>query len=234
MEKNSPLQPSTVNKLAGGYYLATAMMAGIELDIFNALGKEGSNAADLARRLDLKREKLAPFLHTLVVAGLLTETSGIFANTEETNIFLVKETPRYIGEFYQLMLGTLSGTSETIRTGKSQSKVDFENLPDDLLAAFYRGLHPGTLRVGSSLVDLLGLAHYTHLLDVGGGSGGVVIAGCSQCPNLKGTVIELPKIVPITRSYIREAGLMLVFQSLGKTSSHTSLPARMILQFFIM
>jgi cyclopropane fatty-acyl-phospholipid synthase-like methyltransferase len=42
---------------------------------------------------------------------------------------------------------------------------------------------------------------------VGGGSGGLAIAACQCCPNLAATIIELPRVAPITRSFVHEAKL---------------------------
>lgn len=47
---------------------------------------------------------------------------------------------------------------------------------------------------------------YTHLLDIGGGTGGVAIGACSRCPDLTATIIELPRIVPLTERYVQESG----------------------------
>ena len=45
------------------------------------------------------------------------------------------------------------------------------------------------------------------LFVVGGGSGGVAIAACEQCPDLVATVLELPSITPVTEMIVGEANL---------------------------
>jgi cyclopropane fatty-acyl-phospholipid synthase-like methyltransferase len=86
-------------------------------------------------------------------------------------------------------------------------KHDFAAMSDEELAAFFRGLHAGALATGRQLADSYGFARFRNLLDVGGGSGGVAIAACQSCPDLKATVVELPRVAPIARSFVGEAGL---------------------------
>ena len=47
---------------------------------------------------------------------------------------------------------------------------------------------------------------YSTLLDVGGGSGGLAIAVTENCPHIQATVVDLPKITPVTQYYIDEVG----------------------------
>ncbi len=56
-------------------------------------------------------------------------------------------------------------------------------------------------------MERLGLADRRHLLDVGGGSGGLAIAACELCPDLMATVLELPSITPITETIVGESGV---------------------------
>jgi ubiquinone/menaquinone biosynthesis C-methylase UbiE len=47
---------------------------------------------------------------------------------------------------------------------------------------------------------------YLTLLDVGGGSGGLAAAIAEACPNVQATVVDLPRLTPITRRLVNEAG----------------------------
>jgi SAM-dependent methyltransferase len=75
------------------------------------------------------------------------------------------------------------------------------------LAAFLRGHHPAALGAGHRLVGALDLTRHRHLLEVGGGSAGLAIAACEDCPELQATVIELPRVASITQDFVAEAGL---------------------------
>jgi cyclopropane fatty-acyl-phospholipid synthase-like methyltransferase len=46
-----------------------------------------------------------------------------------------------------------------------------------------------------------------HLLDVGGGSGGLALTVAAAYPQLHATVVDLATVTPITQRYVAEAGL---------------------------
>ena len=80
-------------------------------------------------------------------------------------------------------------------------------MSDTELAAFFRGLHAGALATGRQLAASCGFTGLRHLIDVGGGSGGLAIAACQHCPDLRATVFELPRVAEVARSSVEEAGM---------------------------
>jgi len=205
---NNPIEtPSIINNLNFSYFLSFAMITGIKLDIFTELSKSSKNVDELATNLNLNAGKLLLLLYMLVNAQLMKVDNGIFTNTDETNKFLVRDNPGYIGGFISMMLGSIQKTEETIRTGKPQSKLDFETLPEDILFKIFQGLHTGALKIGIELAARLNLFQYKHLLDVAGGSGGLAIGIYQSCSDIKATIVELPTIASITRKFISESNM---------------------------
>lgn len=70
----------------------------------------------------------------------------------------------------------------------------------------FRGTHPIAVRAGRELVARYDFSSIRTLLDVGGGSGGLAIAITEACPRIRATVVDLPKVTPITRRFVEEAG----------------------------
>jgi cyclopropane fatty-acyl-phospholipid synthase-like methyltransferase len=97
-------------------------------------------------------------------------------------------------------------TAESIRTGLPQAKLNYSDMSQDELRHFFCGEHPYAVEYGRDLVERYDFSSYNTLLDVGGGSGGLAIAVTEACPNIKATVIDLPKVTPVTQHYINEAG----------------------------
>ena len=206
-EPEAPKTPDTINQLMGAVYSPVAMLAGMQLELFTPLAEGPMNAAELSVKLDVRPDKLSPLLYALVVANLLTVDNGLFANTPESNQFLVKGAPRYLGgghELWSAIWGALLQTAETIRTGNPQAKHDFNAMSAEELRTFLRALHAGTYATGKLLPEVLHLSRYKHLADVGGGSGGLAIGACQACENLQATVVELPTTAVITEEFIAE------------------------------
>ena len=206
----SPPASTIINRLRSHAAPPLAMLAGMQLELFTPLGDGPMSAGALAAALGVDPVKLAPLLYSLVSAELLTEDKGLFANTPECDHFLVKGRPAYMGgvhELLSILWGAMWHTAETIRSGKPQAKEDFAAMDEDELRPFMRGLHPGALAEGRGLVKVFDLTKFRHLIDVAGGSGGLVIGACEACPGLRGTVVDLPNTVPITRGFVEEAGM---------------------------
>lgn len=208
--ESSAVQPDTIQKLGSSAYPAFAMIAGMQLEVFTPLGSGPMSAEDLAEALAVKSEKLTPLLFALVAAGLLTFEHGTFLNTPESNHFLVKGKPGYLGgrhAFYTARYNELLQTAASIRTGCPQAKHDFASMSADALEKFLRGLHPNTMVDGRNLADRFNFQTCRHLLDVGGGSGGMALAIAAACPQLRATVLEFPSVVPVTQRFIEEEGM---------------------------
>jgi SAM-dependent methyltransferase len=209
-ENSRGLAPTTINTHLNSVYPALAMLAGMQLEVFTALGDEALSAAEAAARLDVKVSKLEPLLYALVAAGLLTVETDRFLNTAEAREFLVKGRPRYLGSAHQaysdLWASTLH-TAASIRTGIPQARHDFSSMSYADLSAFVRGLDAGAGATARRLDKQFEMRRFSRLLDAGGGSGGLAIALCKLCPDLHATVAELANVAPITRECVAESGL---------------------------
>ena len=199
------IKPETIVRHAYGVYSPLAMLAGMQLDVFTPLKDGPMTAAALAAALALSVEKLRPLLYALVHADLLRLDHDRFGNTPESDAYLVRGRPDYIGsnhELYSDLWGAALAVGRSIRAGAPQARHDFASMSDGELAAFFRGLHAGALAVGRQLALDYGFERFRNLLDVGGGSGGVAIAACRSCPDLRATVVELPRVAPIAQSAV--------------------------------
>jgi ubiquinone/menaquinone biosynthesis C-methylase UbiE len=186
------------------------MVAGMQLDLFTPLDQGPMTAEQLAESLGVTPVKLTPLLYVLVTANLLIVENGLFANTPEAEQFLVRGKPTYLGArhaFYTARYQEAMQTAASIRTGSPQAKVDFAALPHETMEKYLRGLHPATKATGRDLVNRFDFSAYRHVLDVGGGSGGLALAIAAACPQLRLTVMDLPSVVPITQRFIEEEGM---------------------------
>lgn len=205
-----PLRPDTSEKLASAVYPAFAMVAGMQLDVFTPLKDGPLSVEDLAAALAVNPRKLRPLLYALVAAGLLTVQDERFANTPEAAYFLVRGQPAYRGGTSEGLLlrwqATLH-TAETIRTGIPQAKVDYAAMPQGQLEPWYRGIHDEAVAVARMLMARQDVSSACHLLDVGGGSGGLALTIAASYPQLQATIVDLATVTPITQRYVAEAGL---------------------------
>ena len=203
-----PLRPETIEKLDAAVYPSFAMLAGMQLDLFTPLKDGPMNVEELAHALGVGSTKLEPLLYCLVAAELLTVEDQRFSNTPESDHFLVRGKPTFQGgrhESFSSHWNATLKTSESIRAGAAQAKLDFHDMTTGQEESLYRGGHATTLADGRMLPTRYDFSAYRSLLDLGGGSGGLAIGVTEECPQIHATVGELSEVVAITQRFIQDA-----------------------------
>jgi hypothetical protein len=201
-----------IRALRDAVHPSFAMLAGCQLGVFNALKDTSLNADQIASALEVDATRLRPLLYALVSAGLLTVDRDIFSNTEASTTYLVKESPYYMGpvhDVWAMIWAAEMKSAESIRSGVPQSRhlFDFANKPQEELEKLYRGAHGPSLAFGKLLAQRFQFPGGSTVVDIGGGSGGVVIALLQANTQLNATVVELPNVAPVTRLLIGEADM---------------------------
>ncbi len=95
-------------------------------------------------------------------------------------------------------------TAESIRSGRPAALHDFAAASDTEMAAMLRGMHPGAVGAGRDLLQHFDFSECRSVVDVGGGSGGLVATLCSAYPGLRGTLFELPRTAALAPSILRD------------------------------
>jgi SAM-dependent methyltransferase len=201
----------TIQRLQGGVAPALAMLAGMKLDLFTALATGPATAAEIAERLGVDAERLARLLYALVAAELLTEADGRFANTEEAEAFLVAGKPGYLGSAHELLSRLWHAdlmTADSIRNGGPAALHDYSTASDEETRRFLTGLHASAVAAGRDLAARFDFfSRIRSVIDIGGGSGGLLAGLCERCPDLHGTLLELPRVARIAAPMIHDSGL---------------------------
>jgi SAM-dependent methyltransferase len=205
-----PATPETLLRYRSAAYAPFALLAASQLDLFTALRDGPRSATQLAEGIGAGPDKLSLLLYALLHAGLLEKKGDDFANTAESQHFLARGGPGFVGDWWKLdqdFWHAAMKTAATLRAGKPQALHDFANMSEAEMADFFGGLHGFALSTGRFLADRPEFANFTTLIDVGGGSGGVPIAACQAHPELRATIVELPRVLPIAINAIAAAGL---------------------------
>jgi SAM-dependent methyltransferase len=212
-EMSSSPEPKTIKKLATTPFLSFAMLTGIQLDVFTPLKNGPMSAEQIADAIGVKAVRLKPLLYALVAAELLTVEGNLFSNTDEANYFLVRGSPSYIRDHVYInpllmrsIWSVTLKTAESIRTGIPQERYDFSVMSEEESEKEIRTWRPIAVRAGRELVAKYDFSPYRTLLDVGGGSGGLATVIIEVCPHIRATVVDLPKVIPITQRLLKEAG----------------------------
>ena len=143
-----------------------------------------------------------------MVAGLLEKRPDGFANTPETAAFLVKGQAGYLGGVHELLSQIWHAdllTAQSIRTVKPASLHDFSAASDAEMAAMLRGMHAASFAAGRDFARRFDFSGCRSVIDIGGGSGGLVAALCDAHPSLQGTLFDLPRTVSLAAAILRDS-----------------------------
>jgi SAM-dependent methyltransferase len=206
MTADDAIRPSTIDRLEGAVPAALSMMAGLQLGLFTRLGGGPLDAAALARGIGCGEERLQRLLHALVLVGLLQKHGDAFSNSAEADAFLVEGKPNYRGSQHKLtahLWETDLKTAQSIRSGVPAAAHDFAQAPDDDLLKLFEELHPGTIETAKDLLQAFDFSAVRAVIDIGGGSGGLVATLCAAVPAMRGTLLELPRCAGLIEPMLR-------------------------------
>ncbi len=211
VEQISPAPtPETIEGLANGVMAAHALLAGMQLDIFSALSVAPKNPENVASVIGADTDKLRLLLYALVVAGMLTVKGDMFSNTPEAAHYLVKGKPTYIGgrhHSFSMLWPNMFSTAESVRTGVAQTKLEFAAMSSEEMENLLRGLQPGSMAAGRSLLERFDFTSHRKMLEVGAGLGGITLVVAAACPDIEVVLADFPAVTSIAQKVIDEANL---------------------------
>ncbi|HJU06222.1 MAG TPA: methyltransferase [Nitrospiraceae bacterium] len=214
----SELTPEYILQLGFGFWGSKALLSAVELGVFTELAKGPLTAEELCGRFKLHTRSARDFFDALVALGMLQREGDRYANTPETQQFLDRGKPCYIGGILEMANARLypfwGSLTEALRTGQPQNEA---KAGGNFFAALYadpaRLEHFLKAMTGISLGAAMAMAQkfpwkdYRTFLDIGAAQGGVPVQIARAHPHLTGGGMDLPVVRPIFEAYVRDQGL---------------------------
>lgn len=216
--KRSVLKPDAIMQLGFGFWGSKTLLSAIELGLFAELAKGPLDAETIQHRLSLHPRAVLDFLDALVALGMLERKGNRYSNTPETDLFLDRNKPSYIGGMLEMCNARLypfwGSLTEGLRTGMPQNEAKQGG-------NFFAALYADPVRLEGFLKAMTGLSigaavaiakrfpwkQYQTFVDVGCAQGGVPVQIALAHPHLTGGGMDLPVVQPIFEAYVCEHGL---------------------------
>jgi hypothetical protein len=214
-----PLDPGRILQTGLAFWPAKTLLSAIEMGVFSELARGPESFAPLAGRLGLHPRSARDFLDTLVALGFLTRDGDLYGNTPETDLFLDRRKPSYIGgilEMANLRLYPFWGRlTEALRTGLPQNEVRGGG------PGVFEELYAEPARLKVFLAAMTGISHgsnmmiaqqfpwkdYRTYVDVGTAQGDLAAQIALANPHLHGIGFDLPQVAPVFEEYVRHVGV---------------------------
>jgi len=216
---SEPPNPEKILQTGLAFWASKTLLSAVEMGLFTELARSSQPLDSLAGRLGLHPRAARDFLDALVALGFLKRVGDRYENTPETDLFLDRGKPSYVGGILEMANRRLypfwGNLTEALRTGKPQNEVKtggpgiFETLYAD----------PGRLKL--FLASMTGISHganlaiaaafpwkeYRTFVDVGTAQGDLAAQIARANTHLRGVGFDLPEVAPIFEEYVAAVGV---------------------------
>ncbi|WP_420711794.1 methyltransferase [Streptomyces sp. NRRL F-5123] len=210
-----------MRELVFGAACAAAIRAAARLGVADALGDEPATAEELAAAVRTEARPLGRLLRALGSYGVFAEQpDGRFAHTAMSRM-LREDAPDSLRNIALWCTEPWTWEAwprldEAVRTGRDvvtdlYGKRFFEYLHDDApesAAVFNKAMTRSSMQSARDVVDSLDLTGIASVADIGGGQGHVLAGLLERYPQLRGTLLDLPKVVANADPRLREGGAL--------------------------
>jgi hypothetical protein len=210
--------PEKILGLGLSFWHSKALLSAVELGVFTVLAEQPADLATLTRRLGLHERSARDFLDALVALSLLERENGVYRNTTETDLFLDRAKPSYVGAILEManarLFSSWNSLTEALKTGQRQSENKNE---EDFFGALYadperlRGFLAAMSGISAgpaqAIAEKFPWKDYESFVDVGVAQGMVPVTLARAHPHLSGGGFDLAPVRPIFEDFVAKNGL---------------------------
>jgi len=213
------LNPERILQTGLGFWASKTLLSAIEMSLFTELSHGAEPFEALSGRLGLHPRSARDFLDALVALGFLNRSGNHYANTPETDLFLDRMKPSYVGGILEMANHRLypfwGHLTEALRTGVPQNEVKTGG------PGVFETLYADPARLKQFLAAMTGISHganmtiarsfpwkdYRTFVDVSTARGDLAAQIAIANPHLQGVGFDLPEVAPIFEEYVASVGV---------------------------
>jgi len=220
-QHNQP-SPASIMQTGTGFWASKILLSAIKFQIFSKLAEQKKmSGKDIKTSLNLNctDRHLYDFLDALTVFGFLNREglleTAVYSNSPDTDTFLDKNKPSYIGGILEMMNNRLyrfwGDLEEGLITGLPQNEAkagqDFFGLiyqDPNKLREFINamsGIQMGNFMTFAQKFDF---SKYKTLTDIGGSAGLLSLMVAKHQAHMTCTTVDLPPVEPIAMETIQK------------------------------
>ncbi len=212
---NTQPSPLLFYDTAQAFHRTAALQAAVELDLFTAIGKNRTTAAEVSTRLGTPERSTRILCDFLTVIGFLTKQDGRYALTPDSAMFLDRNSRAFLGNALQFLLSPMmknafGGLAEAVRRGTTildgQGSVSPEN---PAWVDFARGMASLMILPARMMADVIRIetGGKAKVLDIAAGHGVFGITLAQRYPDVEVTGLDWPGVLEVARENASLAGV---------------------------
>ena len=212
--------PANIMQIGTGFWASKILLSAVNFELFTHLAaKKSLSGAEIKSLLNLKStdRNVYDFLDSLLAFGFLTREGILetarYSNSPDTDFFLDKKKPSYIGGILEMMNHRLynfwGNLEEGLRTGTPQNEAkNGQNLfaelyaDQDRLEGFIKAMSGVQMGNFMAFAQSFDFSKYKTLTDVGGSSGLLSLMVAKHQPHMNCVSFDLPPVGPIAQGTV--------------------------------
>jgi hypothetical protein len=221
MTQMTTVSPDKILQLGSAFWASKTLLSAVELGVFTHLAASGpSDLTAIRAALRLHERSARDFLDALVALGMLgRHPDGRYANTPESDRYLDRAKPSYVGGILEMLNGRLyrfwGHLTEALVTGAPQNETRhgepglFEALYADpaRLELFLGAMTGISLPTARAMATAFPWGEHRTFADIGCAQGGLSTEIASSHPHLSGYGYDVPPVGPVFERYVAQHGL---------------------------
>lgn len=214
------LNPERILQTGLAFWASKTLLSAIEMGLFTELSRGPERFDSLSGRLGLHSRSARDFLDALVALGFLQRDGDTYGNTPETDLFLDRNKPSYVGGLLEMANARLypfwGHLTEALRTGQPQNEFKTGG------PGLFETLYADPTRLKQFLAAMTGISHgsnmmiarvfpwkdYRTFVDVGTAQGDLAAQIGLANPHLRGRGFDLPEVAPVFEEYVAAVGVV--------------------------
>ena len=217
--EKTELSPARILEFgACGNWGPKVLMTAVELGLFTVLAQGPLDAQEIRQCLDLHERSVRDFLDSLVALNFLERNEGIYSNVPETDLFLDRAKPCYLGDLIEMNNSRLyflwGSLTEALRTGQPQNESKtggdfFAQIYADpqRLRCFVRAMSSLTVGPARVIAQKFPWDQYETVVDIGCAQGAFLVHVARAHSHLRGIGFDLAALGSIFDKYVERASL---------------------------
>ncbi len=203
-----------------GFRASKAVFTAVSLGVFDRLHRGPAACEELAGELHCNTSALERLLGSCVALGVLEIDRNQYRNRSVATRFLRVESPETLSGYIlysdRVQYRLWAHLGDAVREGTNRWEQEFgrkEQIFDHFFAtdqekrAFLAAMHGMGVMSSPVAVAAFDLGRFSRLVDLGGGTGHLVIEACKRYPQMRGAIFDLPSVGAVSTEYVAQAGL---------------------------
>src|SRR6478672_262983 len=207
--------PQLFFQTINAYQQTEALKAGIDLEVFTAIGEGNITAADIAKRCNASEKGIRVLCDYLTIMGMLTKENNKYGVTLDSSVFLDKHSPAYLGGATEFLCDPMltepaRNMTEAVRRGGTtldgEGTVSHDN---PVWVKFARAMAPMMAMPAQLMAKLVDpqADRKLKILDIAAGHGLFGQAFATNNPQAEVVALDWPNVLEVAKENAARAGL---------------------------